>query len=205
MAKQQSIIIDGIELRFVPRESTDGSRFYVSGNQSDVVGCKFYPDGRLEKVNATPTTCANCKIKSDANRKQRYLTFHDVFGHHKDILVSRAVYLAWSKEGAIPEGYEIDHLNGITTDNCILNLEVVPKPENRRRQKISNKLKAIGVQPKWLYHSILRGLYSLPTEQAELVINRFRFEAGTSDDALTIERINSTFAFLLDELKSQQQ
>ena len=199
----KSIIIDGTELRHVPRESTDGSRFYVSGNQSDVVGCKFYPDGRLVKVNATPTTYASSKDRHNSNRKQRYLYFYDVFGHHKGILASHAVYIAWSEAGHIPEGWEVDHLNGITTDNCILNLEAVPKPENRRRQKISNKLKAIGLQPKWLYHSILRGLYSLPTEQAELVINRFRFEAGTSDDAITIERINSTFAFLLDELKSQ--
>ena len=175
----------------------------MSGNQSDVVGCKFYPDGRLVKVNATPTTYASSKDRHNSNRKQRYLYFYDVFGHHNGILVSHAVFLAWSEAGYIPEGWEVDHLNGITTDNCINNLDAVPKPENRRRKILSDKMKAIGLQPKWLYHSILRGLYSLPTEQAELVINRFRFEAGTSDDAITIERINSTFAFLLDELKNQ--
>ena len=201
MANQLSIIIDGIELRQVPRESTDGSRFYVSGHLSDAVGYKLYPDGRCARASITYATTPNGKY--NAGRKQRYQMFNCAFGHVKPILVSRAVYLAWSKEGAIPEGYEIDHLNGITTDNCINNLDAVSKCENRRRAKLARCMRKIGLQPKWLYHSILRGLYSLPTEQAELVINRFRFEAGTSDDAITIGRINSTFAFLLDELKSQ--
>ena len=101
--------------------------------------------------------------------------------------------------------YECDHINGDHGNWTADNLQWVTPAENRRRAKLARYMRKIGVQPKWLYHSILRGLYSLPTEQAELVINRFRFEAGTSDDAITIERINSTFAFLLDELKNQQK
>ena len=99
--------------------------------------------------------------------------------------------------------YEADHINGDHANWTADNLQWVTPAENRRRAKLARCMRKIGLQPKWLYHSILRGLYFLPTEQAELVINRFRFEAGTSDDAITIERINSTFAFLLDELKNQ--
>ena len=101
--------------------------------------------------------------------------------------------------------YECDHINGDHGNWTADNLQWVTPAENRRRAKLARCMRKIGIQPKWLYHSILRGLYSLPTEQAELVINRFRFEAGTSDDAITIGRINSTFAFLLDELKNQQK
>ena len=195
----KSIIINGIELRLVPRQSTDGSLFYVSGTLSDAVGYKLYPDGRQEKVNATPTTCSNCKVKSNANRKQRYLTFHDVFGHHKDILVSHAVYLAWSEQGYIPAGFEIDHLNGITTDNCIHNLEAVSKPENRRRQTCSNKMKAIGLMPKLIFYRNLRGIFRLAPEQFEHFIARLRL-AFRSDDPLTIANINIEVAIILDEM-----
>lgn len=118
------------------------------------------------KANATPTTTANCKLKSDANRAQRYLTFRHVLGEGKHILASHAVYLAWSEAGYIPEGWEIDHLNGITTDNCIHNLEAVSKPENRRRAGLMRRMRKIGLQPKWLYYGILRGLYSLPHDKA---------------------------------------
>ena len=122
----------------------------------------------------------------------------------------RLVAYAWCEHPACaktdPEWYkhyECDHINSDHGNWTADNLQWVTPAENRRRAKLARCMRKIGLQPKWLYHSILRGLYSLPTEQAELVINRFRFEAGTNDDALTIGRINSTFAFLLDELKKQ--
>ena len=197
----KSIIIDGIELRLVPRQSTDGSLFYVSGDQSDVVGYKLYPDGRQEKVNATPTTCSNCKVKSNAGRKQRYLQFKEVLGHHKHILASHAVYLAWSEEGYIPEGFEIDHLNGITTDNCILNLEAVSKPENRRRQACSNKMKAAALMPKLIFYRNLRGIFHLKPEQFEHFLAALqlamRYNVG---DPLNIANINIEVAIILDQM-----
>ena len=124
----------------------------------------------------------------------------------------RLVAYAWCEHPACAKTdplwykrYECDHLNGDHGNWTADNLQWVTPAENRRRAKLARCMRKIGLQPRWLYHSILRGLYSLTTELAELVINRFRFETGTSDDALTIGRINSTFAFLLDELKSQQQ
>ena len=130
--------------------------------------------------------------------------------HFSNFLCHRLVAYAWCEHPACAKTdplwykqYEADHINGDHANWTADNLQWVTPAENRRRAKLARCMRKIGLNPKWLYHSILRGLYSLPTEQAELVINRFRFEAGTSDDALTIERINSTFAFLLDELKSQ--
>ena len=49
----------------------------------------------------------------------------------QNILVSHAVYLAWV--GPIPEGYVVDHLNGVTTDNRAENLEAITPKENVRR------------------------------------------------------------------------
>ena len=124
----------------------------------------------------------------------------------------RLVAYAWCEHPACaktdPEWYkhyEADHINGDHGNWTADNLQWVTPAENRRRAKLARCMRKIGLQPRWLYHSILRGLYSLTTELAELVINRFRFEVGTNDDALTIGRINSTFAFLLDELKNQQK
>ena len=106
--------------------------------------------------------------------------------------------------GPLPEGKERDHLNGNKLDWNILNLRYLTHPENIDWGKRLKQLRRLGINPTWLNYSILRALASLPTEQAERVINRFRFEAGTSDDAISTERINMTFAFLLDELKSEQ-
>ena len=129
------------------------------------------------------------------------------YGHYR---CHRLVAYAWCEHPACAKTdplwykhYEADHINGDHANWTADNLQWVTPAENRRRAKLARCMRKIGLQPRWLYHSILRGLYSLTTELAELVINRFRFEAGTSDDALTIGRINSTFAFLLDELKSQ--
>ena len=102
--------------------------------------------------------------------------------------------------GARPEGMEIDHLNGNKLDWSADNLQYVTTAENIRRSKLLKRMRKIGLQPKWLYYGTLRQLYSLPHEQAERVIAQFPFEAGTRDDALTIERINMTFAYLFDEL-----
>ena len=130
--------------------------------------------------------------------------------HFSNFSCHRLVAYAWCTHPACAKTdplwykhYEADHINGDHGNWTADNLQWVTPAENRRRAKLARYMRKIGLQPRWLYHSILRGLYSLTTELAELVINRFRFEAGTNDDALTIGRINSTFAFLLDELKNQ--
>ena len=195
----KSIIIDGIELRLVPRESIDGLLFYVSGNLHDAVGYKIYPDGRVIKANATYVTTPNGKY--NAGRKQHYLQFKDVFGHHKPILASHAVYLAWSEEGVIPEGWEIDHLNGITTDNCIYNLEAVSKPENHRRKLCSDRMKAAALLPKLIFYRNLRGIFRLTPEQFDHFLAAIQLAMRTNaDDPLTIANINIEVAIILDEM-----
>ena len=156
--------------------------------------------GTLRKKRATGRIYSTSGGASDCPQMRHFGSFH----------CHRLVAYAWCEHPACAKTdplwykhYEADHINGDHGNWTADNLQWVTPAENRRRAKLARCMRKIGIQPKWLYNSILRGLYSLPTEQAELVIHRFRFEADTSDDAITIGRINSTFAFLLDELKSQ--
>ena len=118
-------IFEGVEVRIVPRESIDGRTFHVS--RDGTKGCNVMPNGTIKNCNATPVTCPNSKY--NGRRKQHYLQFKDVFGHHKPILAAHAVYIAWSGK-PIPPGHQIHHLNGIVTDNCFDNLLCVSVREH---------------------------------------------------------------------------
>ena len=64
--------------KLVPREGKDGVRFYVSEDALEAY--KILRNGTRINVRATPTTCENYKLQSDAKRKQRYLQFKHAFG-----------------------------------------------------------------------------------------------------------------------------
>ena len=130
---------DGVEVRLVPRLSSDGRTFYVS--RDGTKGCNVMPNGSIKNCNATPTTCPNSKF--DGGRKQHYLQFKDALGSHVNILVSHAVYLAWSGK-PIPPGHQIHHLNGIVTDNRIENLICLSIPEHRRYDAVQRSLRMAG-------------------------------------------------------------
>jgi len=93
-------------------------------------------------INPTFSTTPNCKAQYNARRKQHYLKFRHAFGD-KGIYVSHAVYAAKSGE-PVPEGYEMHHLNGITTDNRPENLVCLSKPEHRRYDTIQRALRVCG-------------------------------------------------------------
>ncbi len=141
---------NGTPLRLVPHEPDNGYRFYVSDDGT--IGLRIAPNGTETLINATPTTSENSTNLTDAKRTQRYLTFHDALGRHKDILVSHAVYLAWV--GSFDKPY-IDHKNGITTDNRWQNLEPVTGAENSRRATILRGLRATGIDPAKLSFDVL--------------------------------------------------
>lgn len=124
-----TIDFNGTPLRLVPRKPDNGYRFYVS--RDGQIALRISPKGVQTVVNATTTTTANSADPHNANRKQRYLNFMDIWGHHQNILVSHAVYLAWSGQ-TIPLYHQIHHLNGIVTDNHIDNLLCVLISEHFR-------------------------------------------------------------------------
>ncbi len=121
-------IYDGVPLRLVPHAPDNGYQFYASFDGT--IGLRISPNGVETVVKATNTTCENCKVLSNANRKQRYLHFAQAWGLREHILVSHAVYRAWSGK-PIPLYHQIHHLNGITTDNRFDNLLCVLFREHR--------------------------------------------------------------------------
>ena len=136
-----TFIFEETEVRIVPRESTDGRAFYVSRDGRK--GCYVKPNGVVRKCNATTSTTENCKIHSNAVRKQRYLQYKNVFGSGKHILVSHAVWLAWSGK-PIPEGHQMHHLNGIVTDNRLENIICLSRAEHRRYDAVQRALRMSG-------------------------------------------------------------
>ena len=144
------LLYEGTLLRLVPHEPDNGYQLYVS--HDGTIGLQISPKGVEKLLNATPTTCENCKNPTNAKRKQRYLQFKHPWNTTEAILVSHAVYLAWV--GPIDKPC-IDHKNGITTDNRYQNLEPVTYAENSRRTRILNGLRHVGINPATLPFSVL--------------------------------------------------
>lgn len=123
---------DGTELRLVPLERT-GRPLYVSAKG------QVYSYRRKIFRPLKPKYDTSPRNKYNGHRKQRYLKLS---GGYSFIYIHHAVALAWI--GPRPEGYECDHLNGITTDNRLENLEWVTPEENMRRaQELRKQRKAM--------------------------------------------------------------
>ena len=85
----------------------------------------IYDDGRIYSIKVKrflkPTYTIDRYLKielRDNNKKRKYFRVH------------RLVYEAFN--GEIPEGYEIDHINGFRDDNRLENLRMLTKLENKQ-------------------------------------------------------------------------
>lgn len=125
---------DGTEVRLCPLDKTKGKALYVSadGRCFSFYRCKL----RLIKPEAD-TSKTN---RFNGQRKQKYLRMTS----YGNILVHIAVATVWI--GPRLEGYECDHLNGITTDNRVTNLQWVSSAENRKRAVILRARRMIARQ-----------------------------------------------------------
>lgn len=136
-----TILHEGTPLHLVPHYPDNGYRFYVAHDgriNGEMCGIRIAPNGKQTLVNANTTTWPNSTDLSNANRKQRYWHFKHAWGKNNGILVSHAVFLAWSGE-RIPLYHQIHHLNGITIDNCVENLLCVDIHEHYRISDVRQK------------------------------------------------------------------
>ena len=126
---------DGTEVRLCPLDKTKGKALYVSadGRCFSFYRCKL----RLIKPEAD-TSKTN---RFNGQRKQKYLRMTS----YGNILVHIAVAIVWigPKPG---DEFECDHLNGITTDNRVTNLQWVSPAENRKRAVILRARRMIARQ-----------------------------------------------------------
>ena len=148
MAKDILFLPDGTEVRLVPLEKTGGKALYVS---ADGRCFSFYRE-RLRLTKPYPTNSAI--NRHNGRRKQKYLRMT----YYGNILVHHAVHLAWI--GPIPDGFVVDHLNGITTDNRAENLEAITPAENIKRAKILRILRSIDQDPKLMERAELLSIFA---------------------------------------------
>ena len=161
------------EVRIVPIEGKNGVRLFVSNDAH--VAYKILPTKQKITVRATATTTINSKVRYNARRKQRYLKFAHALGEDMHILVSHAVHLAWI--GPIPDGYVVDHLNGITTDNRDSNLQAITPQENARRVPYLNALRKL-IPNHWqtFQRDDYLRFYAMPFAEFKAMLGKFKVE-----------------------------
>jgi hypothetical protein len=111
--RQFSIVDVDTEL-LLPIGSQPG--YWVDQDGNVYSQLRSHGTGRLTRLDPVPS-------------QDGYVRIHTAYGwryHHR--LVAEAF------QGPIPEGFEVDHLDNVRSNNCPENLEIVPLFENRRRR-----------------------------------------------------------------------
>lgn len=87
-----------------------------------------------------------CRPVANRLKNTGYISIHLCFeARRRDARAHRLVWEAFN--GRIPDGLEINHKNGIRTDNRISNLEVVTKQENAIHKFKVNGYRSQGTSP----------------------------------------------------------
>ena len=172
---KRDVLPDGTEIRLVlPLERTGNRHLYVtaSGRAFSHVRVKDKKTGVTHWIYREQVlfTLTPGKLSVNANRKQRYY----IMPHHGDIYLHIAVCLAWNgpcpgtssrQTGGVAsaekgERWEVDHLNGIVSDNRASNLQWVTPAENRKRAQLLRVLRSIGRDPKQMSREELQAIFA---------------------------------------------
>lgn len=89
-----------------------------------------------------PLTLQLVPLDRHMKTKAKYLKFNRERGGK---YLAHVKYITF--KGAIPPGYEVDHIDGNTLNNDIRNLRIVPKAINRRDGGFLRKLRNKGIRP----------------------------------------------------------
>lgn len=88
---------------------------------------------------------AQCYPKTDANGPNGYIR---ISRNNKGVYLHRWI---WEQiYGPIPKGWQIDHINGVRTDNRLENLRCIPQAANKRNMKTrANNISGIQGVSRW--------------------------------------------------------
>ncbi|MBQ4394468.1 MAG: HNH endonuclease [Paludibacteraceae bacterium] len=177
---EPSFLFNNVEVRYVGTCPETGISFYCSIRTN--YGVRLYPDGRkaLENTHEVHFTKND---KRNLCRKQRYMRFAHAFGQGKQILISHAVWMAAGR--SIPEGMQIDHINGCAQDNSLSNLRVVSRAVNCRDGGFCRKLRNKGINPVAIDRTHLLRYYARMAKIKE-AISRWRYQCLTFDQLRSI-------------------
>lgn len=103
----------------------------------------------------------------------------------------------------VPTKWEVDHLDTNHKNWTADNLQWVTAEENSRRRKIAQRMRKIGLDPKLLSPTLLRGIYSLPDKDdwIGVFINIFMDVCSNDPSPLSAGAIRLDVAKVLDVLK----
>lgn len=157
----------------------------------------LYDVSNLGRVRSLRSKTQAHKLKPDgvlslnkANRDYLRITLNDGCGQ-KTHLVHRLVASAFI--GEIPTGYDVNHKNGIKTDNRVDNLEIVTKQRNSKHAVEMGMLKVVGSEnpmAKLNESAVIDIKQRLFTGQSNASIARIY---GVSGSAITMIKNNRTW------------
>ena len=97
--------------------------------------------------------------------------------------------------------WEVDHLNTDHKNWTADNLQWVTPDENRRRSKITRRMRKIGLDPKRLTPLLMRGIFSLPEGRLGELIGRFLIISKDLEAPMDVMSIRLCVATALDAMK----
>ena len=102
-----------------------------------------------------------------------------------------------------PTKWEVDHLNTDHKNWTADNLQWVTPDENRRRGAIAKLMRLIGLDPKFLTPTLMRGIYGIHTLNVIFCLNMFKEHCNGDWSLLSVEAIRLNFAKALDDVKEK--
>lgn len=157
---KRDVLPDGTEVRLVPLERTKNRPLYVTSDG------RVFSHVRGYRPLATMADTSKTN-KYNGHRKQKYRKMNNTFAY---ILIHHAVALTWigpqptyiSPRTGKETKCVIDHLNGVTTDNRVENLEWITREENDRRARYLRVLRETDHDPRIFTPAQLRSFFAIP-------------------------------------------
>ena len=144
---------DGTEVRLCPLDRTKGKPIYCAADGRFFSYC-FRTDpktgiGKRRLNEMKPHT-------STGHRKRHGVTYPNLSfcSQYYHILMA----IVWI--GPIPEGHQVDHINGNLLDWSVSNLEYVTPKENIKRARLLRVLRSVGRDPKQMSREELLSIFS---------------------------------------------